>query len=732
MNFLDHATDLAKRGFHVFPLCPRTKLPAIKEFPKRATYDLSQLREWWGENPEYNIGISTSRFNGSQAVLAVDVDDKDGREGSSTLLDLELEGHSFPDTLTQETPSGGRHLLYRVPTAVRQGVDVLGRGLDIRSRGGYVVGKGSVLAFGEYRLTEHDLAEAPAWLIEACGTPRERNRLAGRSLPGVDPEAAFVRARKYLVEDAPLALEGQGGDATTFKVACRVKDTGVSQLDCLDLMFDFYNPKCTPPWSYEELGTKVDNAYRYGEEPIGVNAPEVIFDKVLPEDSKEESKEKGFIGKINAEYAYVGGNKGYVLHETTDEEGFFSLQHIDISTFHRNFENKTAQADGGKLFKQSEAWMSHPRRRQFDGLCFLPGRPGPDRFYNLWRGFAVQPLPRGEAPSPVAKKALDHFLEHSLKNICRGNETLHHWLTTYFAHAVQRPWEKPQVAIVLRGKKGTGKNILVETVGRLFGTHFSLTSEIDRVLGRFNSLLENKVMLVLDEAFWSGDKRIEGKLKDLITGTDHVIERKGVESFNVKNCLRVAILGNEKWLIPATAEERRFAVFDVGQERIQDRAYFKSIVEGMEAGGNRLLLRYLLDFDISDFQVGWAPDTEGLAEQKKLTYSILDNWWFDCLLNGRLSEEQENWPEFMFKEEVRRNYEFFSAKTIGQNTKRVPPFLFSRELKEFCPSMNERERKRVDGVQRYGFRFPTLSVARAEWDEVKNEKNDWPKEDHDE
>ena len=712
MNFLDHATDMAKRGFHVFPLCPNTKLPAIKGFPVKATYDLGQLRKWWGENPQYNIGISTSRFNGSQAVLAVDVDDKDGRAGSSTLLELELEGHSFPDTLTQKTPSGGKHLLYRVPRAVRQGVDVLGRGLDIRSSGGYVVGKGSILSLGEYILTEHDLAEAPPWLIEACGRAREKKNKPGEVAEGaeVDSEASLARARRYLLGDAPKAIQGSGGNQTTYRVACKVRGEAVSQLECLNLLFEHYNKKCEPEWSYEELGTIVDHAYQYAKNKIGEESPQVAFDKI-----EEEPKKLSPVEKMNREFAYIGEDKGYVLHETKNEEGVFTLNAIQIPTFHQNLIDRT-MTFGGRVQPISKVWLSDPKKRYYDGLCFLPRRDAPKNFYNLWRDFSVKPSAKAEHES------LDLFLEHSLKNICHGDEKLHHWLMTYLAHMVQRPWEKPQIALVMRGKKGVGKNVIIETVGHLFGTHFGLTADSNQVLGRFNSLLENKIMLVLDEAFWSGDKSLDGKLKHLITGEKHNIERKGIEAYPIRNCLRVVVLGNDDWVIPASADERRYAVFDVGEGRIQDRNFFKRMVEGMKAGGYSHLLRYLMDFDISKFEIGEAPLTEGLLNQKQSSQPPTFEWWMQCLMDGAICGEE--WPDkAMSKSRVREDLLRFGKE---KNQKYLPSdSVFSKQIRTVCPSTTTGQ-NRIDRVITNTFRFPDLAVARLEWEKYIGHKIKWP------
>jgi hypothetical protein len=40
------------------------------------------------------------------------------------------------------------------------------------------------------------------------------------------------------------------------------------------------------------------------------------------------------------------------------------------------------------------------------------------------------------------------------------------------AYAVQEPGKAGEVAVVLRGKEGTGKGIAAKEFGRLFGSHF--------------------------------------------------------------------------------------------------------------------------------------------------------------------------------------------------------------------------------------------------------------------
>ncbi len=36
-------------------------------------------------------------------------------------------------------------------------------------------------------------------------------------------------------------------------------------------------------------------------------------------------------------------------------------------------------------------WLQHPNRRQYDGIVFDPEEAIDERYYNMWRGFAVEP-----------------------------------------------------------------------------------------------------------------------------------------------------------------------------------------------------------------------------------------------------------------------------------------------------------------------------------------------------
>ncbi len=711
---IEQALALAARGFHVFPVKAGAKMPPlIKDFPTKATRVVSEIEAWWKQWPDANIGISTSRFGDEEALLVVDVDNKGTKNGDASVLALELEGCELPETYVQHTPSGGRHLGYRVPVAVKQSVEKIADGLDIRSKGGYIIGAGSALPAGRYHDAGGRVAAVPLWFVERCGHPPAAVRPV-RDVPAVvGQDAASARARAYLEHDAPLAIEGQGGDATTYAVACRVRDFGVSIDDAFALMSEHWNDRCSPPWELDALTDKVAHAYTYAQGVPGNAAPEAVFKKIEQIDTSPEHVHP--FDKLNKCYAYlVKGDT--VLFETTDEKGRPVTDHMTVAGF-----NRTHAAWKMAIGKRSEPvttlWMEHPSRRTYERIVFAPKGDAAPQFYNLWRGFSVEPAESADHP------AVKQWVEHCQKNICQGDTALAKWLIGYFAHMVQKPWEKPLVALVFKGSKGVGKNALVGAIGGLLGGHYLLSSNRRYLVGNFNGHLENLLLFVLDEAFWSGDKQAEGTLKDLITGASHVIEHKGKEPYAVDNLTRIAIIGNEGWLVPASHDERRFAVFNVGDGRKQDRRFFSELARGMESGGARALLRYLLDVDISTLEVNAAPNSAGLLEQKHSSLEPFAKWWLACLRDGMLhgSEFGSEWPEHV---ETKRFETAFRTWLRDCNIQARLPGQLLLALNVFAPSAT-RKKIRVGSVTPWAIQLPVLSQARAEWIKHVGQEVNW-------
>ena len=327
------------------------------------------------------------------------------------------------------------------------------------------------------------------------------------------------------------------------------------------------------------------------------------------------------VAKLNENYALViVGDKSAIL-KTTDD----GIKFLTLPAFAQWHANQYVYDSENKKVPLATHWMHHPQRRQYEGIVFAPGRDVPNH-YNLWRGFAVVPR-QGDCSK---------FLAHLSNNVCSGDEELYQWVVGWFAKIFQHPEQKMGTSLVLRGKMGVGKTKVGEVFGSLLVMHYVPVSDPRYVTGRFNSHLLSCLLLHCDEAFWAGDHAAEGKIKDLITGQDHLIEFKGKEPIKVRNYVRLLVTGNPDWLVPAGLEERRFAVLDVGEGHIQDTAYFAGIDEQMDNGGREALLDYLLKFDLKSVDLRTIPKTAALLDQKISTLNPMQGWWLDTLMRGQL------------------------------------------------------------------------------------------------
>lgn len=94
--------------------------------------------------------------------------------------------------------------------------------------------------------------------------------------------ASGTRAGIAYLERCPTAVEGKGGDHTTFVVAAQLRDYALSEEEAFDALIDSgWNDRCEPPWELEDLKVKVQNAYAYAENPPGSKSPEVQFNGVV-------------------------------------------------------------------------------------------------------------------------------------------------------------------------------------------------------------------------------------------------------------------------------------------------------------------------------------------------------------------------------------------------------------------------------------------------------------------
>jgi hypothetical protein len=95
---------------------------------------------------------------------------------------------------------------------------------------------------------------------------------------------------------------------------------------------------------------------------------------------------------------------------------------------------------------------------------------------------------------------------------------------------------------------------------------------------------------------------------------------------------------NEDWVVPASLDERRFAVFNVSNSRQGDRAYFDALHRELyETGGAEAFVHDMLAMPLGDWHPRFdVPQTEGLKDQQVASAAPEVHWLWSLLEDGEL------------------------------------------------------------------------------------------------
>jgi hypothetical protein len=164
------------------------------------------------------------------------------------------------------------------------------------------------------------------------------------------------------------------------------------------------------------------------------------------------------INAFNTQYAVVSEAGKAMVYERVRDPMLYRFMLIrsrfdDFRKFYMNLSVEVQCAEGSIKSKSAgDFWLDHPNRRQYlGGVVFDPtGNVGPPRYWNLCSGFGVEPKP--------GDWRLLH--DHLLKVVCGSDREHFDFLLNTIARMFQEPAKPAEVAVVLRGKKGSGKGVV--------------------------------------------------------------------------------------------------------------------------------------------------------------------------------------------------------------------------------------------------------------------------------
>ena len=255
-SMYDAAIEYAKKGFAVFPLKYRDKVPLTRNGCKDATTDAAQIKSWWQKYPNANIGLATGAVSQNVFVIDLDIDEDRGIDGYHSLEDWQREHGDFPETWTAITGRGGYHLYYRGNGKIKNRAGIID-GVDIRGNGGYVVAPPSIHKNGnryewEYSPDEFELAKADNNVMYFLNHDDHRQ------------SASFTM---------PNIVSAGQRNQMLFRFACMMQAKGASDQSVFAATMAENESSCSPPLTEQEVRIIVSSATKYDKgKPIHIDS----------------------------------------------------------------------------------------------------------------------------------------------------------------------------------------------------------------------------------------------------------------------------------------------------------------------------------------------------------------------------------------------------------------------------------------------------------------------------
>lgn len=277
-----------------------------------------------------------------------------------------------------------------------------------------------------------------------------------------------------------------------------------------------------------------------------------------------------------------------------------------------------------------DLWINNPYRRRIERTVFGPPELTKSKELNLFHGFAISQQRAERIWNAVTPETRENVLRNILGHLARiwcggfkGNLTRDqwwgkyrnnlsqagerfHWLISFFAHMLQKPWIKIGIALIVVGLENVGKSLIPKYLCQIIGeTHAKTTSQMDDVFGNFPGALCNGANFIhVDEAHLT---KFAANIKNAITENKMRTTKKGQDATYQDNYVNFIWTANPppkgKSIYPPERRLRRFCLFTCAKDLLPPD-YFKelgSYLNDKDQVGLSIFAHFLYNYDISNW-----------------------------------------------------------------------------------------------------------------------------------
>ena len=209
-------------------------------------------------------------------------------------------------------------------------------------------------------------------------------------------------------------------------------------------------------------------------------------------------------------------------------------------------------------------------------------------------------------------------------------------LLSWCASLVQNIGVKFRWAPFIQGTKGNGKTTLGRILERCVSERYTHWPKSDQIGEKFNSVFQDKLLLVCDETKTQEQRELEETLKLLVTATRLEVRPMYADKMMKEVCFNLILFSNYKNGVKIDKDERRYAPFYcVQQEKAHNArdgltsAYFVGLNQWLEADGFAIIYDYLMRYEIAaEFDPAGAcvvaPDTSSTEDAQTASLGTVE------------------------------------------------------------------------------------------------------------
>ena len=285
--------------------------------------------------------------------------------------------------------------------------------------------------------------------------------------------------------------------------------------------------------------------------------------------------------------------------------------------------------------------------------------------FNFFRGYDYKQL------EEVKEEIIKPFLNHIYEVIANENQEVYKYILVWIASILQQPNFKTEVALVILGNQGTGKNIFTNVICKLMARYANenITS-IESIVGRFNAVLENKKLLVLNElqSIESNKYLNSDALKSVISDRRININQKNEPERLCENVANFIMVSNNLFPIKIEGTDRRYCVSKTSDKYRGNFEYFDNLCNSFTDEFYENLFTFFMMMDVSKTNLRKIPNTEmkeDIKEASMSSYELFRRENYDTI-------KDTTGPDLfnMYQEFVRiNNFNYCSSRTFISNIK---------------------------------------------------------------